>query len=247
MRSAPSADRAVPRDGATPRGAMRDPSLSDSAAAASGPSRGGGHGAAPSGSPSGARATPRTDSAGTTRTAAPRNDRGRTAERAVPNGERSRGDRPSYGTAVARTHPPHHPGGGGGYHPSYPWYAPWYPYSFGLFYWDPFWWGSTYSPYGYDSGYAYGYDSGGGSSSADYGTGSLKLKVKPNDAQVYVDGYFAGLVDDYDGMLQKLNLEVGPHHIEIRAPGYETLSFDIQIQLDETITYRGELTKSLQR
>jgi len=160
---------------------------------------------------------------------------------------------------VARTHPPYHPGGGGGYHPSNPWYVPWYPYSFGLFYWDPFWWGSTYSPYAYDagaygydagaSGYdagAYGYDSGGGSSSADYGVGSLKLKVKPNDAQVYVDGYFAGLVDDYDGMLQKLNLEVGPHHIEIRAPGYETLSVDVQIQRDETITYRGELQKSLQ-
>jgi len=25
------------------------------------------------------------------------------------------------------------------------------------------------------------------------------------------------------------------------------LSFDVQIQLDETVTYRGELTKSLQR
>ena len=103
MRSTPSGERAVPREGAMPRGAMRDPSLSDPVAAASGPSRGGARaarrGAAPSGTSSGARATPRTDSAtGTTRAATPRNDRGRTAERAVPNGERSRGDRPSYGT-----------------------------------------------------------------------------------------------------------------------------------------------------
>jgi PEGA domain-containing protein len=180
----------------------------------------------------------------TTRAASPRSDRARTGERAVPNATRPRGDRPSYGTAVARTHPPYYPGGGGGYHPSYPWYAPWYPYSFGLFYWDPLWWGATYSPYGvYDSGY--GYDYGGGPSSAGYGTGSLKLKVKPNDAQVYVDGYFAGLVDDFDGVFQKLNLEVGPHHIEIHAPGYETLSFDVQIQFDETTTYRGELTKGV--
>src|SRR6476620_439648 len=46
MRSTPSVERAAPREGAMPRGAMRDPSLSDPAAAASGPSRGGAHGAA---------------------------------------------------------------------------------------------------------------------------------------------------------------------------------------------------------
>lgn len=240
-RSGPSAERAVPRDGATPRSTMRDPSLADSSAG-SGPSRGGSRGAAPAGSTagSGERATPRAGTNVATPRGATSVDRGRTTEGTTSNGGRSRGDRPAYGTAVARTHPPHH-GGGGGYHPSYPWYYPWYPYSFGLFYWDPLWWGSGYYGGGYDPGYGYGYDSGG----SDYGTGSLKLKVKPNDAQVYVDGYFAGLVDDFDGMLQKLNLEVGPHHIEIRAPGYQTLTFDVQIQLDETTTYRGELMKAL--
>ena len=30
--------------------------------------------------------------------------------------------------------------------------------------------------------------------------GSLRIEVKPREAQVYVDGYFAGLVDDFDGM-----------------------------------------------
>ena len=67
--------------------------------------------------------------------------------------------------------------------------------------------------------------------------------MKPGDAQVYVDGYFSGLVDDFDGMFQKLNLEVGVHHIEVRADGYETLALDVRIEFDQTVTYKGELKK----
>ena len=31
------------------------------------------------------------------------------------------------------------------------------------------------------------------------------------------------------------------YRIEIRKPGFETLQFDVQVQPDRTITYRGEL------
>jgi hypothetical protein len=58
---------------------------------------------------------------------------------------------------------------------------------------------------------------------------------------VYVDRYFAGSVDDFDGTFQGLKLASGPHHIEIVAPGYETLSFDVRILSDQKITYRGDL------
>jgi hypothetical protein len=155
---------------------------------------------------------------------------------------RTRGDRQSYGVATARQHPPHPPHGGG-----YPWGDPWwwnsYPYSFGFFAWDPFWYGASYPVYGgYGYGGGYGYDAGYGYGSSGYGLyGGLKLKVKPRDAEVLVDGYFVGRVDDFDGLFQKLNLESGPHRIEIRAPGYETLSFDVRIEFDETVTYRGDL------
>jgi len=158
-------------------------------------------------------------------------------------GPRSRGDRQSYGVATDRRFPPHH--GGGGHYPTDPWWWYAYPYSFGFFAWDPFWYGASYPVYGggyygaYDPDYGgeYGY-----SSSSGYGlNGALKLKVKPRDAEVFVDGYFVGRVDDFDGMFQKLNLESGAHRIEIRAPGYELLSFDVRIEFDETTTYRGEL------
>ena len=39
--------------------------------------------------------------------------------------------------------------------------------------------------------------------------GSLRLKVKPREASVYVDGYFAGRVDDFDGMFQRLQDRIG--------------------------------------
>jgi len=49
-------------------------------------------------------------------------------------------------------------------------------------------------------------------------------------------------VDDFDGVFQRLRLEPGPHRIEISADGYETLTFDVQAQPDQTITYKGTLT-----
>ena len=55
----------------------------------------------------------------------------------------------------------------------------------------------------YYNGYAYGYGHG-------YPAGELRLQVRPPHAEVYVDGYFAGLVDDFDGVLQGLRLEEGP-------------------------------------
>ena len=33
-------------------------------------------------------------------------------------------------------------------------------------------------------------------------TGALRLKIKPRDAQVYVDGYYAGQIDEFDGIFR---------------------------------------------
>ncbi len=99
---------------------------------------------------------------------------------------------------------------------------------------------------GYYGGYYDGYGYGGYGypqySSSD-GEGALRLKVKPRDASVFVDGYFAGKVDDFDGALQKLRIEPGPHRIEISADGYETLTFEIRAESDRKTTYTGTLNR----
>ena len=141
---------------------------------------------------------------------------------------------------------------GGYYSPYYnPFYSPYYnsfysPYYYGAFglgyfYYDPWWSGS----YGYP-GYAGGYGGGGSPvySSGQYrDVGSVRLKVRPRDAQVYVDGYYTGLVDDFDGAFQKLTLDAGPHRVEIRAPGHESVVFDVRIEPGETVQYKRDLTR----
>ena len=72
--------------------------------------------------------------------------------------------------------------------------------------------------------------------------GTLRLKVEPRDAEVYVDGYYAGIVDDFDGIWQQLRLDAGGYRIEIRKPGLTTLTFDVRVQPGRTITYRGDMT-----
>ena len=48
--------------------------------------------------------------------------------------------------------------------------------------------------------------------------------MTPKQADVYVDGYRAGRVDDFDGTFQRLHLEPGPHEITVYMPGYRTIS-----------------------
>jgi len=117
---------------------------------------------------------------------------------------------------------------------------------YGSSYYDPY--GYGYTPYGYGyTPYGYGYTPYGytpyayGGYADDYYTGSLRLKVKPRFGEVFVDGYYVGLVNDYDGIFQRLRLEEGPHHIEIHEPGFEPLGFDVLILPRETITYEGYL------
>ena len=142
---------------------------------------------------------------------------------------------PDYGRRVVRPQVYNY------YYPNPYYYSrPSYPYGynsfgFGYLYYDPY--GRSpgaYSPYrpGY---YASPYSS--------FDIGELRLNVSPRHGQVYVDGYYAGTVDDFDGAFQALKLDSGDHRIEIVAPGYETLGFDVRINPGRKITYRGDLIR----
>ena len=105
--------------------------------------------------------------------------------------------------------------------------------------------GSVYSGYGYPygwydpyAGYGYGYGYG---HVADAYTGFLRLKVRPRDAEVYVNGYFVGIVNDFDGIFQRLRLEEGTHTVELRHPGYQPLPLDVLIVPGEKVTFEGDM------
>ncbi|MDQ3069369.1 MAG: hypothetical protein M3R55_06535 [Acidobacteriota bacterium] len=111
---------------------------------------------------------------------------------------------------------------------------------FGYFYYDPYWGG-------YDSYYSRGYYGAGSGyqkrDDRDYDIGSLRLKVDPAQGEVFVDGLYRGMVDEFDGVFQRLKLEAGAHRVEIRAPGFRTLAFDVLVTPGETTTYRGNLRR----
>src|SRR5947207_2243042 len=60
-------------------------------------------------------------------------------------------------------------------------------------------------------------------------TGSLVLLVEPATAQVFVDGYYFGMPEDFDGQRGELELDQGPHKLELMAPGYETVIVGVRI------------------
>ena len=95
--------------------------------------------------------------------------------------------------------------------------------------------GYAYHPYSY-VGYTY-------QSGVNPYTGSLRLKVKPRDAQVLVDGYYVGLVDHFDGFSQRLRLEEGTYLIEIRHPEHLPIELDVLVVAGETVTYEDYLER----
>jgi hypothetical protein len=91
----------------------------------------------------------------------------------------------------------------------------------------------------------YGYDTPRevivGANSNAYG--GITFEMTPYEADIYVDGTYAGHVSDFDGTQQPLTLTAGTHQIEVVAPGYQTLSFDANVQPGQVIPYRGDLQR----
>ncbi|MEO8482118.1 MAG: PEGA domain-containing protein [Acidobacteriota bacterium] len=176
---------------------------------------------------------------------------------------RARGDQPIRGYAQPRTNVPRGGGGDPTYVTVWPsWYYggyygySGYPYGYygGLGYWnryglyDPF----LFDPYGYYGGF---YGSPAFGSSISYGessreprsrdeiSGSIRLKVNPKNAKVYVDGALAGTADEFDGLGGHLQISAGPHQIELRADGFQTYAGTVNVKEDRTQTERITLKK----
>src|SRR5262249_57172264 len=73
--------------------------------------------------------------------------------------------------------------------------------------------------------------------------GSVRLEVKPNTAEVYVDGYYAGIVDDFDGTFQRLHVPPGEHELELYLDGYRPAKQKILLAVDKTVKVKYTLEK----
>jgi hypothetical protein len=172
----------------------------------------------------------------TGRPTTPNAEPGETTSGSPRAGARAREGQPVAGTAVPRGSVSS-PGANVVVLPTYHGYWPWGYGGVGFGYYSDY-----YGPYGYYD--PFGYGAYPPATSTYPPEGSLRLKVKPRAAQVYVDGYFVGVVDEFDGIFQRLQLEAGPHRIEVRAPGFENLAIDVQIRWDRTTTVEEMLRRS---
>ena len=73
-------------------------------------------------------------------------------------------------------------------------------------------------------------------------TGLLRFNVTPQSAQVFVDSFYAGTIADIEAQ-RVLTLVAGPHRIELRAAGYQPVTFDVRIDPNDTIVYRTALER----
>jgi hypothetical protein len=97
------------------------------------------------------------------------------------------------------------------------------------FFYDPFWGSSPYWYRGYPAGI---------SADAD-----VKVQVTPKQAEVFVDGFYAGHAEDFDGVFKRLHTTPGGHAITLFSEGYRTITDDIYVAPDHTY----QLHESLER
>ncbi len=99
-----------------------------------------------------------------------------------------------------------------------PFFGPWFPYQY------------PYPPYGYYRRFA--------GPEAD-----LRVMVTPKQAQVYVDGYYAGIVDDFDGFFQRLHVPPGEREITLHLDGYRTVTQKLYLTANSTYKLRYTMQK----
>jgi hypothetical protein len=73
--------------------------------------------------------------------------------------------------------------------------------------------------------------------------GGLSFQITPADAQIFVDGTPVGTTGQFTPTSQPLGVPAGHHHVELRAPGYQTMAFDVDIVAGEVIPYQGTLER----
>jgi hypothetical protein len=70
---------------------------------------------------------------------------------------------------------------------------------------------------------------------------SVRIQVPQRNALVYVDGFAAGIVDDFDGVFQRLQLVPGHHEIVVYLQGHRTLRQNLYLNPGSTHTIKHTL------
>ena len=107
------------------------------------------------------------------------------------------------------------------------------------YFYDPFWgrYPSSYGIYPYGA-YAYGVHPFGARQESD-----VRVEVTPKQTEVYVDGFYAGVADDFDGIFKRLHTTPGGHAITLHLEGYRTVTENIYASPASTYKLRDTMQK----
>lgn len=104
----------------------------------------------------------------------------------------------------------------------------------GGYYYDPFfgpypWWPRPAYPVWYYPRFDY--------------RAEVRIDCRERAAAVYVDGFYAGIVDDFDGLFQRLPLPPGGHRLTLFLDGFETADFSVYLRPGTTFTVRHAMMR----
>jgi hypothetical protein len=73
--------------------------------------------------------------------------------------------------------------------------------------------------------------------------GGLSFQITPDTAQIYVDGAYVGIASQFAATTQPLTLTPGQHHVEVRASGYQSMVFNVNVAPGQVIPYQGTMQR----
>jgi hypothetical protein len=106
------------------------------------------------------------------------------------------------------------------------------------FFYDPLW--GPYYPY---AGYPYDGYPFAAYTNAIHPTTEVKVQVTPKQAEVYVDGYYAGVASDLGGFLKRMQAMPGGHSITVHLEGYRTVTENVYLVPGSTYTLHEAMEK----
>ena len=71
--------------------------------------------------------------------------------------------------------------------------------------------------------------------------GRLILEVEPATAQVFADGYYVGVPEDFSVARGGGLLAAGPHRIDVNAAGFEPMTLNLRVTASQPVTVRAAL------
>ena len=74
-------------------------------------------------------------------------------------------------------------------------------------------------------------------------TGELKIAATPSRAAVFVDGQYAGHVDEFDGVGKAMLLTPGQHRLHIALPGYLPFDTTVDLRPQQKLKIQTDLVK----